>query len=326
MKMVNIGFRSTAGAGYFLAHAINRRTKHRAVDVRFITNYIRYPCMVHASDYTKDEIRRMVYKSDVVNFGITAKPLIEGLKIDPRKLEEKTVFVYYHGTQLRVKREKLTKENREVLPDHIPLVSTPDLLEYVEDGEWMPVCRPFSELKARYGLSRRDRGAVRSFSRKRSVIFIHPTTSVEKKGSKTFFRATTNVIRDRPKMRFIAVINTPWSICMRRIGEADVMLAGAALGVVSMTAVEASLFSIPVISKLTAESRGRYVEVAGEPPPFVSWSTDGELEDKIGVLAERADVRRMLGSQVHDYLKRFHDEEPVAARYMEIIKRRGKNG
>jgi len=319
MRIVQIGLRETAGSMFFLAHAINKLTKHRAVNIRFLGSYLRYPAMIDGGEYGRDEVRKMLYKADVVHFHICAHPLFESLQLDPRKFEDKATFLYYHGSQLRTLGDDLTAENREVLPDHVATVSTPDLLDYVEDGVWLPVIRPFKELEERFGMSRRDERAIRLFSKKRQIFFVHPTTGVEKKGSQVFFEAVTKAIRMNEHIRFVSVMNTTWDMCMRRIGMSDVMLGDAKLGIIQLTAVEAAIFRVPVVSLLTPETRQMYVDQVGEAPPFVSWNSIGDLIDKINVLTEKPDVRKILGQQIHDYLQPLHDERPVVDKYLGLI-------
>ena len=320
MKIVQIGFRDTAGSGYCLAHAINKLTRHKAVNIRFIDTYLRYPTMIEAGDYTRQAIRKMLYKADVVHFHIHVKPFFSSLQLNPAKFKDKKTLVYYHGTMLRTYKDELVKQAYEYLPDHTPTVSTPALLKYVgKNAVWLPVCRSFEEISARYGASVRDLKAVESFKAKRMVTFGHPTTSVEKKGSKTFFAALTNIVRGNPNIKAVTIFNTAWDACLRRMSRFDVVLDEAVLGTYGLTTVEAAIFKLPVVSLLTRETAKLYKELAGEAPPLVTWRDQGDLEEKLYVLAERPDVRAELGQQVHDYMLKIHDEPAIVQRYLNII-------
>lgn len=318
MRIVQIGHRDTAGSAYFLAHAINKLTKHKAVNMRFIDNYMRYPVMIEAGAYSRKAIRKMIYKADVVHFHIHVKPLFTSLRLDPRKFVDKKTLVYYHGSMLRNYSEELTVEAERYLPNHIVTVSTPDLLKLVKDGVWLPVCRPFSEISVKYGRSLKDVKAQQAFGKKKIVTFGHPTTSVEKKGSQIFFKVLTNVIRSNEGVRASMIINSSWDACMRKMSGFDVLLGDAKPGVMQLTQVEAAIFKIPVVSLLRRETVELYKKLVGAPPPVVSWRDTVDLEEKLYALAERPDVRKLLGSQMYDYARKLHDEEAVVHRYLSI--------
>jgi len=319
MRIVHIGHRDTAGSGYSLCHAINKLTKHRAVNVRFIDSYMRYPTLLNGGSLSRETLRRILYKADCVHFHINVAPFFTSLRLDPKKFRDKTTLVYYHGTPLRNFKEKLTAEADEYLPDHITTVSTPDLLKYVKNSVWLPICRSFQEISEAYGKTAKDRKAINSFARKKTVVFGHATSNVEKHGSRLFFHALTDVIRGNMRVRSSIIINTPWDACLRKMATFDVALGEAKLGVMQLTQVEAAIFKIPVVSLLTPETKKLYEKLVGEAPPVVSWKDQGDLEEKLYVLAERADVRKLLGSQMYEYAKKLHDEEAVVHRYLSIL-------
>jgi hypothetical protein len=319
MRIVHIGHRETAGSAYCLAHAINKLTKHKAVNITFIDSYIHYPRLLSGSSLSRDTIRKILYKANVVHFHIHCAPFFTSLRLDPQKFRDKITLMYYHGTPLRTFKEKLTAEADEYLPNHLTTVSTPDLLEYVKDGVWLPVCRSFSEIEKAYGAPVKDQMAINCFTRKKTVVFGHATSNVEKHGSKLFFDVLTNVIRGNTRVRASIIINTPWDACLRKIAEFDVSLGEAVLGVMQLTQVEAAIFKIPVVSLLTPETRALYKKFVGSEPPVVSWKNRVDLEDKLYLLVERGDVRRLLGLQMYEYAKKLHDEEAVVNRYLDIL-------
>jgi hypothetical protein len=319
VRIVHIGHRETAGSAYCLCHAINKLTKHKAVNIRFIDSYMRYPTFLAGGSLSRETLRKILYKADVIHFHIHCAPFFTSLRLKPEKFKDKITLMYYHGTPLRTFKEKLTAEADEYLPGHLTTVSTPDLLQYVKDGVWLPVCRSFAEIEQAYGKTSGDRKAINCFTRKTAVVFGHATSNVEKHGSQLFFHALTNVIRGNMRVRSSIIINTPWDACIRKMTDFDVALGEAKLGIMQLTQVEASIFRIPVVSLLTPESRALYKKLVGEPPPVVSWKNQRDLEEKLYLLAERADVRKLLGSQMYDYAKKLHDEEPVVNRYLSIL-------
>lgn len=319
MRFVQIGDRDTAGSGFSLAHAINKLTRHKAVNIRFISDYMRYPTMIEGGAYSREDIRKMVYKADVVHFHIHVKPLFTSLRLNPKKFRDKTTLVYYHGSMLRNFKDDLRREANEYLPNHIVTVSTPDLLSLVKNSVWLPVCRSFHEIAAKYSRSPEDAKACRAFGKKNIVVFGHPTTSVKKKGSQIFFKVLTNVIRSNTGVRASIIINSAWDACLRKMSHFDVLLGEAKLGVMQLTQVEAAIFKIPVVSLLTSETVALYKKLAGAPPPVVVWKDQVDLEEKLYALVERRDVRVLLGRKMFDYAKKLHDEPAVVKRYLEIV-------
>lgn len=340
MKIVHIAFSDTAGSMFFLCHALNKLTKHQAVAIRFLNNYLRWPVMISATVYQRATIRKMLYKADVIHFHINVKPFFSSLRLDPAKLKDKQILVYYHGSFLRgllTNSEELQKENREYAPGHVATVSTPDLLEFLDPktpGYWLPVCRPFDEITTGYGRSSMDLKAMGSFGRRKIVVFGHATTSVDKKGSKIFFKALTQVVLANPQVRSTVIINNPWDACIRKMATFDVALGSSVLFEMpkrkgqpqsygsgyGLTNVEAGIFKIPSISLLSFSDAERYKKVAGEPPPLISWRDDYELMEVMHKLADHPKLRRSMGLELHTWMRKFHDERAVVNRYLEILR------
>jgi len=336
LRIVQIGFHDTAGSMFFLSHAINKLTKHKAVSIRFLNDYLRWPTMIEASAYNRSDIRKMLYKADVIHFHIRVKPFFITLRLDPEKIRAKKTLVYYHGSMLRLYGEKLQPQNLECLPNHIATVSTPDLLEFLDEGvegHWLPVVRPFDDILARYGRSSADLEAMRYFGSKKIVVFGHATTSVQKKGSRAFFQALTNVVRGNPKARASMIINNPWDSAIRKTASFDVSLGTATMFKVQkkgedavtygcgygLTAVEAGIFSIPIISLFTRSDEERYEKVAGEAPPLVTFMNEEDLTERMFYLAENQKERLRIGRALHTYMRKFHDEQAVVTRYLKLI-------
>ena len=103
MKIVIPSIRDTGGTGWTLAHAINNvsKGKHQAIDLTAQKSYINYPTMAHMGDYTKLQIRKMLYKADVVVFLGSFRPLFDGLKLSRRRLRDKKKLLLFMGSEWR---------------------------------------------------------------------------------------------------------------------------------------------------------------------------------------------------------------------------------
>ena len=337
MRIIHIGFHDTAGSMYFLCHAINKLTDHKAVSIRFLNDYLRWPAMIEGSAYNRSDIQRILYKADVIHFHIRAKPFFTALRLNAKKIREKKTLIYYHGSMLRFYGDEIQAQNIEALPDHSVTVSTPDLLECLDPGvsaSWLPITRPFKEIQERYGRSKADLKAVNAFGRQKIVVFGHATTSVDKKGSRAFFSALTTVVQGNPQVRSTIIINNPWDACIRKTASFDIALASASIFPIGqkegeepksygcgygLVAVEAGIFKIPVISLFTDSDGERYRHEAGEVPPIISWEGNDDLLEKMFILSQQARMRHELGRRLHNFMVKFHDEKPVVDRYLRLI-------
>lgn len=322
MKVLHVGIHDTCGSAYMLCRAINRLTKHKAVNIRFVNDYMRWPAFIEGSRYSKQDIKKIIYKADVVHFHIHVKPFFSSLGLDPRKFANKKTFVYYHGSMLRWYGDELTKPARELLPDHVITVSTPDLLAYIpkdEEVAWFPVVRPFNFIQSKFGFTAKDVAAARSFGKPRITVFGHPVSNVDKKGSKVFFKALTDLTREKPEVRSDVVMNTPWVACIRKISQMDIVLGCAQPPVYGLVCVEAAIFKKPAVSFLSPETAALYKQLSGEVPPVITWKDEKDLYGILHVLAENPEIRVKHGEALYKYLRPLHDERPIVNYYLDLI-------
>lgn len=322
MKIVHISYQDLAASGYTLCHAINKLTKHKAINIRFSDTYLRYPTMVDASDYTKEAIRNMLYNADVIHFHLHTKSFYESLKLNPEKLQGKKKLVYFHGSELRTWGQDLVSEAEQYLGDFKITVSTPDLLPLMPKDRvyWLPVCRSFKEISQKYSQCNQDSQAVKSFGKKRFVTFGHAPTNVDAKGSRLYFEAITDILRTNPWVRTINVMNTNWDACLRTMSSFDAYFDQALIGSYGLSAVEVAIFKIPVIVRLKQDVLDYiHAETGFKTTGMINFNSQTELAERLDWLARRADIRRMFGKAVYDYASKVHDEKPVVDRYMRIL-------
>ena len=323
MKILHIGAHDACGSGYWLSRAINRRTRHFAVNVRFVDDWSRTPAYIWASKYSRQTVRNMIHKADVVHFSIHVKPFFSAFNLNKKIMQEKKIFVYYHGTVLRTNAEEVRAEAKEYVPDHVVTVSTPDLLAFIEadqEAYWLPVIRDFKYIQEKYGFSDKEVKAAKLFGKKKLVTIGHATSSVQKKGSKFFFMCLTDMMRFNRTIRSSIIINTPWDSCMRKMSEFDVALGNAApISSYGLTCVEAGVFKIPAATFMNEDGRKMYEAIVGSAPPLISWVSLKDLFHKLQKLSEDAKMRRDLGKKLHDWMRPLHDEAPVVERYMRMV-------
>lgn len=323
LKIVHIGAHDTGGSGFFSARAINNHTKHEAVNIRFVNDWARIPAYLWANRYTRGQVRKMIYRADVLHFQIHVKPFFTSFGLDPAKINAKKTLVWYHGTLLRTKGEELTTEARELLPDHIVTLSTPDLFAHIppdDEAYWLPVPRPFKYLQDGYGFNAKERRIQKKFGKRTIVTLGHPSSSIEKKGSKFFFAVLTDIMRFNKLLRSSIVINTPWDTCMRKYAEFDICLGAATgAGTYGLACVEAAAFKTPAVTLLNPDTIKIYEGLVGEAPPIVTWHNMQDLFHKLQKLSVDTTLRKALGQELHDWMKPIHDEPDFAERYIELI-------
>ena len=327
MKIVNLCFQDFGGGAYTLSHAINKifRGKHQAINVRSTGDYIAYPAIVEMKNYTVPLVQKMVYNADVVVYHSWFKPYFEGLMLDPTLMQNKKNILFFHGSELRNYGEDIIKQADELVGNYKILVSTLDLLPLVpKDAEWLATCRSFSEISHRYGLCNQDRRALRSFGvTQRKVVFTHAPTSEVTKGSALFYRVMTQIMKVLPYVLFKPIRHQPWANVLRILPTVDVMFDrnppeefGTGYGNV---AVEASVFKVPTVTKLSKQFVETMKRETGFDNPFIAFKNEDELMDKVIQLAENEKVRRICGELSYKYCKAVHDERPVAERFMRIV-------
>lgn len=332
MKILVAGIRDVGGNGYNLAHAINKLTEHTAINLRAQSTYINFPCMADMGNYSMKLCRKMFNDADVIVYQSTLKPFFEGLGLNKRKLKNKKQLLWCMGTEWRYGSKYLMQhanfflgKNHQILlggsgmflpgedEDHTPCPPT---------AKWLPPVKSFSEIRRRYSLCNQDQRAVETFGTpKKKVVFCHAPTSEAKKGSPLFYRTVTQAMHALPDMSFLTISNRPWRSCLSLIAGSDVLLDQAPPFPVGYGAIsiEASIFKIPVVTKVSPECIDWIKEHTGLDSPFVTFNDEEELLARIYRLAVDPKLRRILGQLNYKFCKAIHDERPVVERFMRIL-------
>lgn len=336
MKIVIASVRDTGGTGWNLAHAINRVTpENRAIDLTAQKSYINYPTMADMANYDLSTVRQMICNADVVVMLGAFKPLFEGLKLKTAKMKDQKKLLLFMGSEWRYGKKELMKQAKQLIKSHYDIAiggpgmyasgkgedgltidPTPDFVKY------LPFTRGFSEIRSKYSMCGQDHRAVEAFGipRKR-VVFMHAPTSELRKGSETFYRAVTKAMQMVPTMTFSSVRGQPWVSCLKALASADVLLDQdppfpEAYGAIS---VEASIFKMPVVTRIDPDAATKLKELTGWDHPFIQWKDDDDLLEKIYKLGTDPKLRRYLGQKAYDFAKAIHDEKPVVDRFMKIV-------
>ena len=331
MKILNLCMRDYAGAAWSLSHALNKvYPEHRSINLAGLSNIYNYPRMAEMRDYDLSTCRQLTYGSDVVVFHSVLKPYFDGLALNPRKLKKTKKLLYFHGSEMRNNGDALIKQAHELLGDFEILVSTPDLTFFTDEPvHYMPVCRSFTEIRRKYTMCNQDKRALHAFWRGASqlkdaqskVIFSHAPSDEYKKGSPTFYRVITDVMKQLPQVNFQNIKNQPWDSCLRFLSHSDVYFDSDApfLYCYGAVSVEASTFKIPVVTRLSQEVIDRMEKLTGLNSPFVTFVDENDLFVKAYRLGSEPKLRRRFGELAYKYCRAIHDEKPVAQKFMNVI-------
>jgi len=319
MRVLNLCFSDNAGAAYTLSHALNK-LGHTSINLRAQNNYINYPTIASVSNYSREDCARLAEKSDTVVFHSAIMPFIQGLGLDMSILDTKKKVVYFHGSELRAGAPMLLKQADEYLGNYQTLVSTPDLLEYVEHGTWMPCIRSFNELTQQFGKSKTDTEALKEYGVPFTKTLLgHSPTNPQVKGTQIFQKAITRLLDVYPNAEYVSITNQAWDSCIRTMSSLDLFFDQALLGSYGLAAVEASIFKIPVFCYISEKTASAMEELSGCENPFIQWKDEDELIERIYYLCEHPEEKVKFGSSAYRYCQLVHDEKPGAERFIKAV-------
>jgi hypothetical protein len=320
MKILNLSIEDMAGAGYTLSHALNKTGKHQSINLRMSNNYINYPTMADAKYYNREACEKIIHAADAIVFHSAILPYMSAFHLTQESLKDKKVLLYFHGTDMRHYGKTIIAQAKEHLANFKVLVSTPDLLEYMPEATWMPVCRSFTEIKKQYTNANLDNDALRALEAKPVKTTLgHAPTSTERKGSALFVKIITELIENDPLIEYQAIQNMSWDSCLRAMSNVDIYYDQHIIGAYGLAAVEASVFNAAIFCKLSQPVLDVLKTETHINNPFIQWDSEQEIRERSFALVHEPKILRRFGKIAHDYCKAVHDEEPVSKRFLKIL-------
>jgi hypothetical protein len=321
LKVVNLSVQDMAGAGYCLAHALNKQKGVKAVAIRAANNYINYPTIADVKFYTREICTQMAANADVLVFHTAIAPYLSAYHLDAKMLKDKKKLLYFHGSDCRFYGKAIIAQADEAFNgDYETLVSTPDLLDVMPTAKWMPVARSFHEIKRNYGLCGQDHAALKALGGEVPKVTLgHAPTNQERKGSALFFKVITEMVQKNPLVEYQVIQNMTWDNCLRAMSTIDVYYDQCVIGAYGMAAVEAAVFGAAVFCKLNTQVMDVIEAETGFKNPFIQWETEAEIRERSARLVADKDLRLHFGKIAHDYCKAVHDEDVVAEKFLKIV-------
>ena len=304
-----------------------------------MNTFVAYPTIVDMADYNRSRMREIVYKSDVVIFLGAMQPFYEAFRLQKQHMRDKKKILLCMGSEWRWGRDQLKEQADKLLGDYkivlggadmfLPLdFQTPDgkpkHFDAVDTAEvgYLPVVRSFDEIIANYGVSIEDQKALESFDvPRRKVVFTHAPTSELNKGSHLFYKAATRAQQSCPNMVFTTVRQQTWISTLGVLSRSDVLFDQAppfptAYGALS---VEAGIFKLPSFSQVAPECRAFIKAQTGLDTPYITFSDEEMLYERVVALANDPELRRKYGELNYNYCRQLHDEKPVVDRFFKIV-------
>lgn len=323
MKILNLSFSDFGGVAFTLSHAMNKyHPEHSTINLRSHSSF-NYPTIAEMRDYDLKLCRKIIMKADVILFHSAIRPFFQGLHFKPKDIRDKKKIIYFLGSELRQVGPQLFDQARKYLGNFQALIDIPDLFFYTKEKvKWLPSCRSFSEISNMYGRCNQDTKALEQFEvPRKKVIFCHAPSDEYKKGTESFSKVITDVMKLNPNVNYMPIRNQTWASCLQSLSMADVVFDSDPPFEYSygMISVEASIFKIPVVTKISNRVIKKIHEETGLNSPFITFRDEDDLFEKAYRLGKDEETRRMFGEMTYRYCKRLHDEKPVADKLLRII-------
>lgn len=181
-------------------------------------------------------------------------------------------------------------------------VSTPDLLDDVPRGQWLPVVVDL-ERWAGEQIAPRERGEP--------PVVSHIPSNAMWKGTE-LVEPTLEALAARGTIRYRPVRGVPQPEMPAAIGAAEIVLDQFALGSYGVAAVEAMAAGRVVVGHVRPEVRARVLAGTGLELPVVQ-ARAGEVADVLGDLAADPDRCRELGEAGAVFARHVHDGRRTVA-------------
>ncbi|GAA5262955.1 glycosyltransferase family 4 protein [Methanocalculus sp. MC3] len=179
-------------------------------------------------------------------------------------------------------------------------ISTPDLLTYSPNAEWLPNPINIENIK----LSDRK-------SNNNIINVVHPPTSIKQgtyKGTSTIIKTMEEIQRERPEINFQLVLNKTHKEALEIYKSADIIVDQLLVGFYGMVTIESMALGIPVVCFV----HDNYGDI-----PVWNATVD-TFKDRLLQLADDRNALSSLSKKGREYVERVHDSAKVARRTLEV--------
>jgi glycosyltransferase involved in cell wall biosynthesis len=215
-----------------------------------------------------------------------------------KKLGKKIIF-HFHGSDIRGK-----KMHPRIKLADAHLVSTPDLLEYVPDGIWIP--QPI------------DLDYWKSLSvekKEKAINIIHAPSQRKKKGTDLILSTLEELKGEGYPVELSLIEGKSYESLKSYYQKGDIFLDQILIGTYGNFSIEGMALKKPVCVFITEEASRLYPE---ELP--VMNTSPGNLKQNLIKLIEDEKLRKELGEKGRAYVEKYHDVQKIALKCLSIYR------
>jgi glycosyltransferase involved in cell wall biosynthesis len=215
-----------------------------------------------------------------------------------KKLGKKVIF-HFHGSEIRVK-----KMHPRIKFADAHLVSTPDLLEYVPDGIWIPQPIDLNYWKP-----------LSIEKKERAVIIIHAPSHRKKKGTDLIISTIEELRREGYPVELSLIEGKSYESLKSYYQKGDIFMDQIIIGAYGNFAVEGMALKKPVCVFIKEEVSPLYPKEL----PVMNTCTDN-LKENLKKLIEDEKLRKELGEKGRIYVENYHDIQKIALKCLSIYR------
>lgn len=213
----------------------------------------------------------------------------------------KKIVLFYHGSDVRGKTEYACAKFAD-----IKLVSTPDLLQYVNDGVWLPVPIDLGRLEC-IGINDKKPSdkirIVHAAATREHGIITKGTNQIEE---------IISELDNKFNIEYVPVFDVPNTVAYETYKKADIIIDQIKVGWYGKLSIEAMALGKPVVCYVN----GKYADMH---VPVCNCGPDGRwLKQKLVELIELPELRKKCSILGRQYVQEVHDYNKIMYKLMNI--------
>jgi glycosyltransferase involved in cell wall biosynthesis len=294
------------GAGFWISRA-QRKLGHRSDFAVFRPSIFCFPADFVLRDEKGDWTRtkkflfllKCMRDYDIFHFHSESIFAAEFKDITLLKKLGKKVIFHFHGSDIRGK-----KMHPKIKLADARLVSTPDLLQYVPDGIWIP-----QPIDLEYW---KPEPVDKS---KENVTIIHAPTHRKISGTDFIISAVEDLKKEGYKVELSLIERKPYESLKEYYQKGDIFMDKVTIGIYGTFAVEGMALKKPVCVFIKDELLPSYPQEL----PVINTCPEN-LKQNLKKLIEDENLRKELGEKGRAYVEKYHDVKKVALKCLSIYK------
>ncbi len=204
----------------------------------------------------------------------------------------KRIIMHHHGDDIRRKGEGWLYAR---FADAI-LVSTPDLLRWSPQAQWMP--NPIDLRRYQYVGAESHEGRIR---------ILHAPSDRKVKGTDHVIRAVKSLQDEGYDIELDLIENMNHQEAVEHYRQADIVVDQLLVGWYGMLAIECMALGKPVCVHIKDELKPYLPGL-----PLIDTSPESLIKD-IRALIEDASMRKIVGAEARNFVERVHDADKIAS-------------